>query len=192
MSSQCPAGPRSLIHQDRLLWQRHRRVYLAPSSPGRGLTHRCSEWPDEENKHSMKEDAYRKFSQNKRNLQHQIHIGIFITELVHFCFLDVLTVSSGGFFQSKATLLFYSCFPLTYWKLESPFLVQPMRYRATSGAPCSQVALKLVWVTSENRRFFGAGTTSTEYRGRRLWAGKQRQSSYFVSHNKSDYFQSYQ
>lgn len=65
-------------------------------------------------------------------------------------------------------------FLLTYWKLFSPFLLQPMRYRATSGAPWSQVALKLVWVTSENCKFLGAGTTSTEQRkGRSVWSLSQ-------------------
>lgn len=49
---------------------------------------------------------------------------------------------------------------LTSWTSDSPFFLQPTRYRDTSGAPCSHVTLKEVWVTSENRRFLGAGTTS--------------------------------
>lgn len=181
MFSRCPAGPRSPIHPGRLQWQTHHKVCLALSFPGRGLSRHCSEWPDGKNTNTACGKVLdSNVSQYKPSTSNTTSI---LKLLVLDCGKSLLFRCSGfpylrsfpkhhqralcGAREIPAWFIRYvnisnSCFSLTYWKLDSPFLVQPMRYRATSGAPCSQVALKLVWVTSENLRFFGAGTTSAE------------------------------
>lgn len=169
MFSLCPAGPRSLTRPGRLRWQTHRRACQSPSSPGRSWSRHCPGWPDEENTYTergrVKTVAATKCRKN---------IPASGSKCLHFpCSLclhwplrstKAVTVETINEYLHKRFLL-------TYWKLFSPILLQPTRYRATSGAPCSQVALKLVWVTSENCKFFGAGTTSTEQRkGRSVWS----------------------
>lgn len=145
------------------------------------MSRHCSEWPDEESKTLRVESHLAKnhnFHKQKQGLDQSDNSWI---NAITVCFCHVLAATAGELFRVAGPEVFLSNrlqvdvheiseiirFELTYWKVPSSFLVQPMRYRATSGAPCSQVATKLVWVTSENRRFLGAGTTSADWQVRR-------------------------
>ena len=150
--SQSPSGPRSLIRLGRWRWPSRHKACLAPGSPGRGSSRRCWEWTDEENINRVRGKVLGyNFIQSKQNIIRLVEQSVFFSMglIVKLCVI---------YWQCKH--LGHSCFSLTYWNSGTPFFVQPMRYRATSGAPWSQVALKVVMVASDNRRFFGAGTTS--------------------------------
>lgn len=136
------------------------------------MSRRCSEWPDEESKTLRVESRLAKmdiFRKQKRMTA--ITVGLTQSSLFLPCSRRdswrAFRVAGPEVFLSNRSREMITRYELTYWKLPSPLLVQPMRYRATSGAPCSQVATKLVWVISENWRFLGAGTTSADWQVRR-------------------------
>lgn len=184
MSSQCPADPRSLIHLDRWRWQTRRRESPGPSSAERGLSHRGSEWTDAQNTNTgWRKALVENVSQNKPNMSNTRSMleclslywcktsvfKMFRMPLLEFFskaspkpFLWSSTINNCMNYYIRNVDIFDIWFSLTYCKLASPFLFQPMRYKATSEAPWSQLALKLLCVASVSRRFCGAGTTSTE------------------------------
>lgn len=131
--SPCPAGLRSPTRPGRWRSQTHRRACRSPGSPGRSWSRRCSGCPDEENTNTERGWV----GGENRTQEFCASSNVCVSHVPSQKGQRRLCGNHHGTTCTKGMLL-------TYWKSFSPFLLQPMRYRATSGAPCSQVALKLV------------------------------------------------